>query len=122
MDGVFGTELIHLNGDAVLRVVGEVDASTSPMLHEACLDLASISDRLVLDLSGVTFMDSSGLHVLIRLHHREGTTSVVVRNPSGQVLRLLQITDLASRFLERPVPETDGADTARTRHAEASET
>jgi anti-anti-sigma factor len=115
MDGDFGTELIHLNGDAVLMVIGEVDASTSPMLHDACLDLASISDRLVLDLSGVTFIDSAALHVLIQLHEREGTNTVVVRNPSSQVRRLLQITELASRFLEPSVSEADVA------HAETSE-
>jgi stage II sporulation protein AA (anti-sigma F factor antagonist) len=117
MDGDFGTELIHLNGDAVLMVRGEVDASTSPMLHDVCLDLASICDRLVLDLSGVTFIDSAALHVLIQLHQREGTNTVV-RNPSSQVRRLLQITELASRFLEPSVSETDVADAA---HAEASE-
>jgi anti-sigma B factor antagonist len=115
MGGDFAIELIHLDGDAVLRVAGEVDASSAPRLHEACVDLASITDRLVLDLSGVTFMDSSALHVLIRVHQREGGSTVVVRNPSGQVLRLLQITDLVSQFLE--APETDVADTARVRHA-----
>ena len=121
MDGDFGTELIHLDGDALLVVVGEVDAASSPMLHEACVDLASITGRLVLDLSGVTFMDSAGLHVLIRLGQLEGGSTVVVRNPSGQVRHLLQITDLASRFLEPTESQTDVADTSRTGQAETSE-
>jgi anti-anti-sigma regulatory factor len=45
-------------------------------------------------------MDSSGLHVLIQYDQREGTT-VVLRNASDQVRRLLQITNLAARFLEQ---------------------
>jgi anti-anti-sigma factor len=100
MDGEFRTEVIHLDGDAVLVVVGEVDASTSPMLHQECLDLVSITDRLVLDLSGVTFMDSSALHVLIDIHQHEGTSSVIVRNAPSHVRRLLEITALADEFLD----------------------
>jgi len=112
MDGGFGIDVIHLDGDAVLLVTGEVDASTSPRLHDACLQLASVTDRLVLDLSGVTFMDSSALHVLIQVRGREDTTKVVIRTASRQVLRLLQITDLADEFLE-PLPSpTDTSSTA----------
>ena len=109
MVGDFRTELTHLDGDAVLVVTGEIDASTSPMLHEACLGFVSNTDRLVLDLSGVTFMDSSALRVLIEVQVREGTGGVVVRNPSGQVRRLLEMTDLAARFLDPLQSQTDSA-------------
>jgi anti-sigma B factor antagonist len=100
MDDKFGTEVIHLDGDAVLMVTGDVDASTAPKLHEACLQLTSITDRLVLDLSSVTFMDSSGLRVLIQIHEREGTSSMTVRNAPNQVRRLLEITALAEWLLD----------------------
>jgi anti-sigma B factor antagonist len=93
-------ELVHLDGDALLMVAGEVDASTAPMLHEASLHLSTLTDRVVLDFSRVTFMDSSGLHVLIQHDQREGTT-VVLRNASDQVRHLLQITNLAAHFLEQ---------------------
>ncbi|MHB9860927.1 STAS domain-containing protein [Streptomyces sp. YIM S03343] len=53
-------------GWAVLRVVGELDLVTSPTLrqrvHEA---VAEGHHRLVVDLSGVYFCDSSGVGVLI---------------------------------------------------------
>jgi anti-sigma B factor antagonist len=123
MDGHFETELIHLDGDAVLMAIGEIDASTSPILLAACLDLTSVCDRLVLDFAGVTFMDSSGLHVLIQIERREDTTSVVIRNAPDQVRRLLQITNLATQFLESLASQPDDAETARatTQLAESSE-
>ena len=100
MNDHFGTELVHLDGVAVLAVRGEIDISTAPMLDEAFRQLASDTDRLVLDFAGVTFMDASGLGVLVRARHRERTRSITVRNGSDRVLRLFHITGLASAFLE----------------------
>ena len=122
MDGVFRAEVVHLDGDAVLMVVGEVDASTSPVLHRNCVDAALTTDRLVLDFAGVTFMDCSGLHVLIDICQRGDITSVVVRNPAGQVRRLLEIADMADTFLEPHESQTEVAHVteAGTRHAGAN--
>jgi anti-sigma B factor antagonist len=120
MDGDFETRLINPDGDAVLVASGEIDAATSPMLHEACLQLASVTDRLVLDFSAVTFMDSSALRVLIEMHLREGTSGVVIRNPSEQVRRLLQMTGLASQFLER-TEMPHAADATTQQRVEAGE-
>ena len=122
MDGVFRAEVVHLDGDAVLMVVGEVDASTSPVLHRNCVDAALTTDRLVLDFAGVTFMDCSGLHVLIDICQRGDITSVVVRNPAGQVRRLLEIADMADTFLEPHESQTEVAHVteAGARHAGAN--
>jgi len=104
----FRTDVIHLDGVAVLAVRGEVDISTAPKLDEACRQLASVTDRLVLDFAGVTFMDASGLGVMVRARQRERTKTIVVRNGSDRVLRLLQITGLADAFLEPSHPVTRG--------------
>jgi anti-anti-sigma factor len=106
MDGNFATRFVESDGDAVLIVTGEIDASSSQKLLDACVAMTSISSGLVLDLSRVPFMDSSGLHVLIRMNHCDKITSVVVRNPSQQVRRLLEITRLAPEFLEAPTQVT----------------
>ena len=102
MDGNFATRFVESDGDAVLMVTGEIDAK----LLDACVAMTSISSGLVLDLSRVPFMDSSGLHVLIRMNQCDKITSVVVRNPSQQVRRLLEITRLAPEFLEAPTQVT----------------
>ena len=54
-------------------------------------------------------MDCSGLHVLIDICQRGDITSVVVRNPAGQVRRLLEIADMADTFLEPHESQTEVA-------------
>jgi anti-sigma B factor antagonist len=55
---------------AIVAANGEVDVATAPALREA-LDAASgFGARVILDLSGVSFMDSTGLTELIRAHKR----------------------------------------------------
>ena len=48
---------------------GELDLATAPTL-EAALDGVEIAERLVLDLCGLSFIDSTGLHLLVALHRR----------------------------------------------------
>lgn len=99
----FGVELLPGDDVVILAVAGEIDAATSPSLRDAMLSALTLTDRLVLDASGVTFMDSSALHVLIRTQQTAGgAPSVVVRNPSDQVRRLLQLTGLTTHLLESP--------------------
>lgn len=50
----------------VLRVGGEIDMDTAPVLREELVRLLHQGRaRIVIDMSGVTFLDSSGIHVLI---------------------------------------------------------
>jgi anti-sigma B factor antagonist len=81
------------------KVAGDIDAATAPQLTAAfAADSGTPRSRIVLDLSEVTFMDSSGLRVLIDLSGREGTDTVVLRNVTRQVARLIEITGLDSVF------------------------
>jgi anti-sigma B factor antagonist len=95
--GTFATQASRLNGQAVVRVEGEVDLYTAPQLWET-LDAAisGTPHELVVDLSDVTFLDSSGLSVLVRAHKRlrpvDGT--VVVRGATNQVYMALEMTKL----------------------------
>ena len=79
----------------VVRAVGEVDASTCGQLDERLRALDGAEPASV-DLSAVTFMDSSGLRVLIEHHYlrAERGYSLTVVNPSRPVRRLLEITGL----------------------------
>jgi anti-sigma B factor antagonist len=81
-------------------VAGELDASTSSTLSAAFAELPATIAQIDVDLGGVTFIDSSGLRVLIALNDRvtgEGGR-VVVSSPSNSVRRLLEITGLESTF------------------------
>lgn len=52
------------------------------------------SDRLVIDLTQTTFIDSTGLAVIIRAHRHRGETSepMVIRSPSAAARKLLSIS------------------------------
>jgi anti-anti-sigma factor len=77
-----------------VRLDGELDLATAPLLTDALLDLAS-EREVHLDLALLTFLDSSGLHAIIKLaRSQDGDRSVVLVNPSTAVLRLLEITGI----------------------------
>jgi anti-sigma B factor antagonist len=87
--------------EASLRVVtpsGEIDAHTAPQLRGTILeelDDAQVT-RLVIDLSGVSFLDSSALGVLVgtlkRMRERGGRLDVVL--PASHARRVFEITAL----------------------------
>jgi anti-anti-sigma factor len=85
----------------VLTCEGEVDAFSFGRLKEAAdglLDGGCI--RLVFDLAGVTYMDSSGIRLLVECYHRlrsiDGTVELAGCNPT--LLRILEITRLKPYF------------------------
>ena len=85
----------------VLSVRGEIDAFTSPMLRERLVALLDRGHyRLVVDLEGVDFMDSTGLGVLVsclkRTKEHDGELMLVCTSP--QILRVLSITGLDRVF------------------------
>ncbi|HVM64072.1 MAG TPA: STAS domain-containing protein [Acidimicrobiales bacterium] len=87
---------IHIDLDAgctVCRPVGELDAFTVSQFRQALAELAS-SARLLIDLSGVPFVDSAGLGALIGgvRRVRELGGDVVVACPRPTLTRLLRTT------------------------------
>jgi anti-anti-sigma factor len=75
------------------RLVGELDMATCGGLTELLHAAAAGHDPLVLDFSGVSFMDSSGLRALLEgagLPDRSGP--IVILHPSDQVRRVLDIS------------------------------
>jgi anti-anti-sigma factor len=84
-----------------LRLAGEFDLATAPRVQEAAENLiAAELERLVIDLSGLGFIDSSGLRVIVVLHQRaaeEGWTLELVR-PAQPVLKIFQISGLEERL------------------------
>ena len=78
---------------------GEVDLATIERVEEALAPMAH-GRTLVMDLRGLTFMDSTGLRLLLQLDLRaraEGWRLVVARAPGGTVADLLQLARMAER-------------------------
>jgi anti-sigma B factor antagonist len=79
--------------DEGFRLEGELDMATAEDLSEILRTAATKGDPLVLDFSGVSFMDSSGLRALLeRSAQPNGNGRVVILNPSPQVRRVLDIS------------------------------
>ena len=86
---------------AVLRVTGEVDLYTAPMLRERIRELAARGTvHLIADLGPVDFLDSTGLGVLVgglkRLREDGGSLALVINTP--RILRTFQIIGLSKAF------------------------
>jgi anti-sigma B factor antagonist len=86
----------HTNGRATtLTVSGELDLVSSPVLERALVE--SDAKLIVVDLRGLEFMDSSGLHVLIEAHQGmrdAGRRLVLVRAPE-KVQRVFNLTGVS---------------------------
>lgn len=89
-------------GAVVIAVRGDLDIATADQLFRDANEAlrASAPTQLVLDLSGVAFLDSSGIGTLVELRNVATDTggALVLRQPSDRTRRLLEITALDSVF------------------------
>jgi len=95
----------HVSGWAVVTVAGALDIYAAPTLRERLVDLLDAGDhRIVVDLDGVTFIDSTGLGVLVgtlkRIRHIEaGALRIVAtRDPVLHLMRMTQLDDVFGRY------------------------
>lgn len=104
------TRLTIWNGGAprLLVLEGDIDSHTAPKLDAAVLALGVDGD-VVVDLSRVGFVDSSGLRVLVTAHTAlvSQNQRLVLRSPSDAVVRLFEITGLIGHLHveEGPAPD-----------------
>jgi anti-anti-sigma factor len=86
---------------AVVRVEGEIDLDSAGELSEAAISaMQEIGPSIVLDMSGVTFMDSTGLKVLLAVHKRAELAGgrLVLAAPTRSVNRVVSITGFDQTF------------------------
>ncbi len=81
---------------SIVTVVGELDIHAAPRLQEALDVVLDRQDAVVVDLSGVPFIDSTGLGVLVTTlkRVREGGGSLDVVAAAPRVLKVFAITGL----------------------------
>jgi anti-anti-sigma factor len=92
---------MHENGRAVVSVRGEMDIASVPHLERDIRALLALPlDVVVLDLGGVTFMDSSGLSMLnhLRTMADDHVVALFLRDVPDQVVRLLDLTGMTGLF------------------------
>jgi anti-anti-sigma factor len=95
---------------STLVVAGELDAHSAPGLRER-LGASTDGAETVLDMSGITFMDSSGLRVLIDAHRQAADRErrLVVVEPSPSVRRVLEIAGVLDHLDVRDSAAPDRA-------------
>jgi anti-sigma B factor antagonist len=86
-----------------VTAAGEIDLYTAPRLHSelsAVIDSAAPAARVVVDMSGVEFCDSTGMNVLLsclrQVRERGGELELAAPRPA--VMKILQVTGLDSVF------------------------
>ena len=90
-------------GRTIVKLGGELDIASAPELRERLLAILSrqTPSDLVLDLSELRFIDSSGIAVFVNTERRArllgGTLALVA--PQAPVLRVLQVCGLDQHFL-----------------------
>jgi anti-sigma B factor antagonist len=102
------TRATRIGGANAIAVTGELDLETAPQLGEEVeIAVWSSVGAFVLDLSGVTFLDSSGLHALLRARAylaREDRPLVLVC-PPGPARRVLDLASVLDTFVVYASPE-----------------
>jgi anti-sigma B factor antagonist len=99
VQGVSGDEqasffLEGMDGCMVVFALGEIDLATAPAMRGALVEAVESRRHLIVDLSAVTFLDSTGLGVLLGMQKRIGAThkSMSLVGPNGMVAKVLRIT------------------------------
>jgi anti-sigma B factor antagonist len=103
------TDLAREDGQATLRVAGEIDLHNVDDLRRAMEEATTAAPRLVVDLTRVGFMDSSGLRLLLETRRTldvPDRSMALVLAPGGVVERLLQLANVLTMF-ERAQPPAD---------------
>jgi anti-sigma B factor antagonist len=96
-------------GQAILVLHGELDLATKSRLHEVVMAQLGVSGlgTLGLDLTGITFLDSTGISVLVELRRQaqERGISTEIVAVSQRAARVLTIVGLADSFGIPPDPD-----------------
>lgn len=100
----FSIHCAECDGVVVVRLSGELDVATAPLLRERFEALVAAGNcRFVLDLGDLSFLDASGLRVLVHAQQRAvqeaGWVRLVRVRPMAQrVLRLVRLTQILPVF------------------------
>jgi anti-sigma B factor antagonist len=97
-DPSFRCDVLYVEEHAVVSPHGDIDLSTAPAVQRAAFGtLALPIEQVTMDFAGVTFMDSSGLNMLVHVQRRAAELGIgfSLVHPGAGVRRVLQVTRLA---------------------------
>jgi len=87
-------QISSLDGKRGLRLRGELDMASTAQLREALAKMPG-AGQATIDLSGLTFIDSSGLHAIVEFAHGEnGNAPLILVGARALVLMMFEVTNL----------------------------
>jgi anti-sigma B factor antagonist len=95
------TAIARVDDDVVLFLAGELDTAAAAGVRDRIHALLDDEPaRLIVDMRGVTFVDSTGIGVLVGAARRARTieTLLSLRSPTRATLRVLDLTGLSETF------------------------
>jgi anti-sigma B factor antagonist len=96
-EGAFVELLARDDSGPIIAITGELDLGCVSTVRAGIDDyLVDGDQRVVFDVGKLTFMDSSGIALLVQVANRVGT--VQVRNATPVVQRVLEVTGLSGVF------------------------
>ena len=92
------------DGSVVMAVDGEIDLDTVVQFKEKLDDVIRFGNsRVIIDLTGCDFLDSTGLNALVHADiHLNGTGPLTLIVPHANILKVLEITHLDDHFVIHP--------------------
>ena len=102
-DDGFNVRVVQGTGRAIVYARGEIDIDSGQAFREALCCAQQDAPDVLVDLSEVAFMDSTGVNALMRAYQRTPNPgSLRVVSPSAAVRRVLEITGVAELLLTEP--------------------
>lgn len=91
-----------------VTVAGDIDLAIYPRFRAEAESWAGQGVAVVLDCSGVTFMDSMGLRVLVQLRQdlADAGQTLTLVNPSERVSRVLELAGVREVFVQAAGPQS----------------
>ena len=91
----FRVTALSVDGGCLLTVEGELDLAVADEFRDELMRAVALDgQRIVLDLSGCEFLDSTGLEVIVRAanHPTDGDQRMRLVSADGQIRRLIEFT------------------------------
>jgi anti-sigma B factor antagonist len=104
-DGEASYEILHVQGCAIVATAGDIDMHSAPYLRDVLEAAVVIAPRIIVDLSEVRFVDSSGLGVLLGVQRRGTRGSIALVRPPQILRRLLGLTRVGETLPAYPSRE-----------------
>lgn len=101
----FGTRIEHDELVSVIALEGELDVTSAPSFRATVFGLIGAGHRrLVIDLSGLDFIDSRGLWVIVAAHREVDAAGgkLLLRHPRPTALKVLETTGLSGMIEIEP--------------------